>query len=259
MKEMDMTGNVALVTGGAGGIGRAACLEFARAGAQIVVVDIDGEGAERTAAEIRAQGGQAIATRADVSQTAEVQAYVKLTMDTHGRIDYFFNNAGIEGKVGPIAEYDEAVFDRVIAVNLKGPFLGLRYVLPVMIAQKKGAVVNTASVAGTLGSPNGSAYSASKHGVLGLTRSAAGEVGKQGIRVNAVCPGPIDTRMLQSLEKMNRPDDPDAFRRWNVGRNPMGRYGEAEEVARVVVFLCSDGASFVNGAAWIVDGGRAAI
>ena len=259
MKEMDMTGNVALVTGGAGGIGRAACLEFARAGAQVVVVDIDGEGAERTAAEIRADGGQAMATRADVSKTADVQAYVRLTIDTYGRIDYFFNNAGIEGKVGPVAEYDEEVWDRVIAVNLKGPFLGLRYVLPVMIAQKKGAIVNTASVAGTLGSPNGSAYSASKHGVLGLTRSAAGEVGKQGIRVNAICPGPIDTRMLQALEKMNRPDDPDAFRRWNIGRNPMARYGEAEEVARVVVFLCSDGASFVNGAAWIVDGGRAAI
>ncbi len=259
MKEMDMAGGVALVTGGAGGIGRAACLEFARAGAQVVVVDIDGEGAERTAAEIRADGGQAMATRADVSQTAEVQAYVKLAVDTYGRIDYFFNNAGIEGKVGPVAEYDEEVWDRVIAVNLKGPFLGLRYVLPVMIAQKKGAIVNTASVAGTLGSPNGSAYSASKHGVLGLTRSAAGEVGKQGIRVNAICPGPIDTRMLQALEKMNRPDDPDAFRRWNMGRNPMARYGEAEEVARVVVFLCSDGASFVNGAAWIVDGGRAAI
>ena len=259
MKEMDMTGNVALVTDGAGGIGRAACFEFARAGAQVVVVDIDGEGAERTAAEIRADGGQAMATRADVSKTADVQAYVRLTMDTYGRIDYFFNNAGIEGKVGPVAEYDEEVWDRVIAVNLKGPFLGLRYVLPVMIAQKKGAIVNTASVAGTLGSPNGSAYSASKHGVLGLTRSAAGEVGKQGIRVNAICPGPIDTRMLRSLEKMNNPEDPGAIRRWNIGRNPMARYGEAEEFARVVVFLCSDGASFVNGAAWIVDGGRAAI
>ncbi len=134
MKEMDMSGGVALVTGGAGGIGRAACLEFARAGAKVVVVDIDAEGAERTAAEIHALGGQALATRADVSQTAEVQAYVKLTVDTFGRIDYFFNNAGIEGKVGPVAEYDEEVWDRVIAVNLKGPFLGLRYVLPVMIA-----------------------------------------------------------------------------------------------------------------------------
>ena len=259
MKEMDMQGKTALVTGGAGGIGRAACLEFARAGANVAVVDIDASAAEQTAADVRALGVQVLAMAADVSQSAQVQAYVKQTMDAYGRIDYFFNNAGIEGRVAPVAEYDEDVWDRVIAVNLKGMFLGLRHVLPVMIAQGKGAVVNTASVAGTLGSPRGAAYSTSKFGVIGLTKSAAGEVGVQGIRVNAICPGPINTRMIHSLEEMNNPADPAAVARFNVGRNPMRRYGEPEEVARIVVFLCSDAADYVNGAAWIIDGGRSAI
>lgn len=259
MKAMDMQDKVALITGGGSGIGRATCLEFARAGASVVVVDIDTEAAAKTAAEVRALGATALSVSADVSQSAQVQAYVKQTMDAFGRIDYFFNNAGIEGRVAPVAEYDEEVWDRVIAVNLKGMFLGLRHVLPVMIAQQKGAIVNTASVAGTVGAPNSSAYSASKHGVIGLTRSAAGEVGKQGIRVNAICPGPINTRMIHSLAEMANPSDPDAVAKFNVGRNPMRRYGEPEEVARIVVFLCSDASDYVNGAAWIIDGGRSAI
>jgi len=259
MKEMDMKNKVALVTGGGSGIGRAACLEFARAGASVVVVDINIEAAEKTANEIRALGGPALSAQADVSQSAQVQAYVQQTLDQFGRIDYFFNNAGIEGRVRPIAESDEADWDRVIGVNLKGTFLGLRYVLPVMIAQKKGAIVNTSSVAGTVGGPLLAAYSASKHGILGLTRSAAGEVGKQGVRVNAICPGPIDTRMIRSIAEMINPEDPVSVAKFNVGRNPMGRYGDPEEVARVVVFLCSDAATYVNGASWLIDGGRAAI
>ena len=259
MNQMEMHGRVALVTGGGSGIGRAACFEFARAGASVVVVDVDAPAAEQTAAEVRTLGAQAFAAEADVSQSAQVQAYVRQVLDKFGRIDCFFNNAGIEGRTAPVAEYDEAVWDRVIGVNLKGMFLGLRHVLPVMIAQKKGAIVNTASVAGTVGSPNGAAYSASKHGVIGLTRSAAGEVGKLGVRVNAICPGPINTRMIHALEAMANPADPGAVARFNVGRNPMGRYGEPAEVARVVVFLCSDASDYVNGAAWIIDGGRAAI
>ena len=259
MKEMDLPDRVALVTGGGSGIGRAACLEFARAGARVVAVDIDGESAEKTAAEIRAMGGQALAARADVSQSAQVQAYVQQTLDQFGRIDCFFNNAGTEGRLAPLAEFDEAVWDRVIGVNLKGVFLGMRYVLPVMIAQKKGAIVNTSSVAGTVGAPTMAAYSASKHGILGLTRTAAGEVGKQGVRVNAICPGPINTRMLRSLAEMINPGDPDSVAKFNVGRNPMGRYGAPEEVARIVVFLCSDASDYVNGVAWLIDGGRTAI
>jgi NAD(P)-dependent dehydrogenase (short-subunit alcohol dehydrogenase family) len=180
MKETDMTGRVVLVTGGGGSIGRAACLEFARAGAGVAVVDVDLAAGEQTAAVVRTMGVRALAVQADVSQSAQVQAYVRQTMSVFGRIDAFFNNAGTEGRIAPIAEYDEAVWDHVMGVNLKGAFLGLRYVLPVMIAQGKGAVVNMASVAGTVGAPGMAAYSASKHGIIGLTRTAAGEVGRQG-------------------------------------------------------------------------------
>lgn len=250
---------IALITGGGSGIGQAACLEFARAGARVVVVDIDAASGEKTAAAVRELGGEARFIRADVSQSREVQNYVDQTLSAYGRIDAFFNNAGIEGVVSPLAEYDEDNWDRVIGINLKGTFLGLRYVLPVMIAQKKGVVVNTASVAGTVGAPNMAAYSASKHAIIGLTRTAAGEVGKQGVRVNAVCPGPIHTRMMHSLEQMINPAEPSAVARANVARNPMGRYGEAHEVARIVVFLCSDDSDYVNGASWLIDGGRTAI
>jgi NAD(P)-dependent dehydrogenase (short-subunit alcohol dehydrogenase family) len=259
MKETDMTGRVVLVTGGGGSIGRAACLEFARAGAGVAVVDVDLAAGEQTAAVVRTMGVRALAVQADVSQSAQVQACVRQTMSVFGRIDAFFNNAGTEGRIAPIAEYDEAVWDHVMGVNLKGAFLGLRYVLPVMIAQGKGAVVNMASVAGTVGAPGMAAYSASKHGIIGLTRTAAGEVGRQGVRVNALCPGPIDTRMIHALAAMINPADPAAVAKSNVARNPMGRYGEAAEVARIALFLCSDAADYVNGAAWLIDGGRTAI
>jgi NAD(P)-dependent dehydrogenase (short-subunit alcohol dehydrogenase family) len=254
-----MEGKVALVTGGGNGIGRAACIEFAHAGAKVMVVDIDAAAAEQTVAAIHTMGGEAHCVQADVSQASQVQGYVEQTLRTFGRIDAFFNNAGIEGKISPLAEYAEENWDRVIGVNLKGTFLGLRYVLPVMLEQKKGSVINTASVAGTVGAPGMAAYSASKHAIIGLTRTAAGEVGRQGVRVNAVCPGPIQTRMIQSLAQMMNPDDPAAVARANMARNPSGRYGEPEEVARLVVFLASDASSYVNGVAWLIDGGRTAI
>src|SRR5262245_58062196 len=178
---MDFTGKVALITGGGNGIGRAAAAGFAKHGAKVVVVDLDGAAAEATAGIIRQGGGEALAVKADVTKSSEVKAYVKATLDKYGRIDCFFNNAGIEGKVAPIAEYDEAAFDAVLGVNVKGVFLGLRHVLPEMIRQKSGAIVNTASVAGLVGTPGMPAYVASKHAVLGLTKSAAGEVARQGI------------------------------------------------------------------------------
>jgi NAD(P)-dependent dehydrogenase (short-subunit alcohol dehydrogenase family) len=254
-----MVGKVALVTGGGSGIGQAACKAFAQAGAQVMVVDINGPAAEATAEAVRALGASAQAATADVSNSAEVQGYVAATMKAFGRIDAFFNNAGIEGQISPIAEYDEANWDRVIATNLKGTFLGLRHVLPVMIAQQSGSIVNSASVAGTVGAPGMAAYAASKHAIIGLTRTAAGEVGRQGVRVNAICPGPIQTRMMQSLAEKLNPAEPVAVVRANTARNPMGRYGEPDEVARVVVFLASDEAAYVNGAAWLIDGGRTAI
>jgi len=255
---MDFTGKVALVTGGGNGIGRAACVAFARHGAKVVAVDRDGAAAEATAGIVRQNGGEALAVTADVTKSAEVQAYVKATIDKFGRVDCFFNNAGIEGKVMPIAEYDEAVFDAVIGVNLKGVFLGLRHVLPQMIRQKSGAVVNTASVAGLVGTPGMPAYVASKHAVLGLTKTAAGEVARQGIRVNAVCPGPVDTRMIHALEEQLSPADPAAMGVRYQAAMPTGRYTTVEEIANMVLFLCSDLASNTTGGQFVVDGGRTA-
>jgi NAD(P)-dependent dehydrogenase (short-subunit alcohol dehydrogenase family) len=255
---MDFKGKVALITGAANGIGRATAIGFARNGARVVVVDRDAAGGEATAGVIRQQGGEALFVAADVTSSADVQAYVKAALDAYGSIDCFHNNAGIEGKIAPTAEYDEAMFDAVIGVNVKGVFLGLRHVLPVMIAQKRGAIVNTASVAGLMASPGMPAYVASKHAVIGLTKTAAGEVAKFGVRVNAVCPGPIDTRMIHSLEQQVNPGDPAAVGARYQSTIPLGRYGTADEVANVVQFLCSDLASNVTGAQYVVDGGRTA-
>jgi NAD(P)-dependent dehydrogenase (short-subunit alcohol dehydrogenase family) len=255
---MEFKGKVALITGAGNGIGRAAARGFAARGADVVVVDLDGAAAERTAATIQQQGGAARAVRADVTKSADVQAYVKAALDAYGKIDCFFNNAGIEGKVAPTAEYEEAVFDQVIAVNVKGVFLGLRHVLPVLLKQKRGAVVNTASVAGLVATPGMSAYVASKHAVLGLTKAAAGEVARSGVRVNAVCPGPIDTRMIHSLESQLNPGNPASVGDRYRASLPIGRYGTAEEVANVVLFLASDLAGNITGAHYVIDGGRSA-
>jgi NAD(P)-dependent dehydrogenase (short-subunit alcohol dehydrogenase family) len=253
---MDFTGKVALITGGGNGIGRAASLGFASRGAKIVVVDCDSDGGEATAGIIRQQGGEARFVAADVTKSADVRDYVKAALDAYGSIDCFFNNAGIEGKVAPTAEYDEDVFDAVIGVNVKGVFLGLRHVLPVMIAQKSGAVVNTSSVAGLVGSPGMPAYCASKHAVIGLTKVASGDVARYGVRVNAVCPGPIDTRMIHALGAQVNPSNPGLVAERYQTSIPLGRYGTADEVANVVMFLCSDLAGNVTGAQYVVDGGR---
>ena len=250
---------VAIVTGGANGIGRAACREFSAAGLSVVVVDVDANAARDSCEAVRAAGAKAIWVEADVSQSVDVQRYVAAALDAYGRIDVLFNNAGIPGAQTPLVDYPQDVFERVLQVNLVGTFLGMKQVLPTMIAQGHGAIVNMASVAGTVGAPTMAAYSASKHAVIGLTRTVAGEVGRQGIRVNAVCPGPINTALIDTLHAGINPQDPAAVKAFNVGRNPMGRYGEAQEVARLVVFLASDAASYVNGAAWLIDGGRTAV
>ena len=252
---MDFSGKVAVVTGGGNGIGRATALGFARLGAKVLVVDRDGDAA---AAVARGIGASAIAFAADVTSSAEVQAYVKAALDAFGAIDCFHNNAGIEGTVAPTHEYDEAMFDAVMSVNVKGVFLGLRHVIPVMLKQQHGAIVNTASVAGLVASPGMSAYVASKHAVIGLTKTAAGEVARSGVRVNAVCPGPIDTRMIHSLENMLNPTDPSSIGDRYQANIPIGRYGTAEEVANLVMFLCSDLAGNITGAQYVVDGGRTA-
>ena len=254
----DFHGKVALITGGGNGIGRAVALGFSTRGAKVVVVDRDQAAGEATAGILRQQGGEAHFVPADVTQSADVQNYVKIALDKYGAIDCFHNNAGIEGNVALTHEYDEDMFDRVMAVNVKGVFLGLRHILPVMIKQGRGAIVNTASVAGLVASPGMSAYVASKHAVIGLTKTAAGEVGRAGIRVNAVCPGPIDTRMIHSLESMLNPTDPASVGNRYQSNIPIGRYGTPEEVANLVVFLCSDLAGNITGGHYVVDGGRTA-
>lgn len=256
---MDFKGKVALITGAANGIGRATALAFSTHNARVVVVDRDAAGAERTAGTIKQQGGEAIAVTADVTRSADVQAYVKVALDKYGSIDCFFNNAGIEGSIAPTAEYDEAMFDQIISVNVKGVFLGLRHVLPVMIAQKSGAIVNTASVAGLVASPNMPAYVASKHAVVGLTKASAGENGRFGIRINAVCPGPVDTRMIHSVEAQINPADPESVGKKYSAAIPIGRYATPEEIANTVLFLSSDYASSITGAQYVVDGGRTAV
>ena len=255
---MDFTGKVALITGGGNGIGRATALGFADRGAAVVVVDLDSDAAAETVRLITEDNKTAFDVCADVTRTSDVQAYVEAAIQKYGRIDCFFNNAGIEGRVAPTAEYDEDVFDKVIAVNIKGVFLGLRHVLPVMLEQGAGTVVNMASIAGLVGSPGMPAYVASKHAVIGLTKVAAGEVSSEGVRVNAVCPGPIDTRMIHELAAQVNADDPSAVRTSYESSIPLGRFGKATEVANVVLFLCSDLSSNVTGAQYVVDGGRVA-
>src|SRR5690349_11928885 len=256
---MEFDGRVALITGAGNGIGRAAALAFAKNGAKIVAVDRDAAAGEGTAGVIRQQGGDARFVAADVTRSADVAAYVKAALDAYGAIDCFFNNAGIEGKWAHTADYDEAVFDQVISVNVKGVFLGLRHVLPVMLQQKEGAIVNTASVAGLVATPGMPAYVASKHAVIGLTKTAAGEVARHGVRVNAVCPGPVDTRMIHSLEQQLNPADPASVSRRYQSAIPMGRYVNPEEIASTVLFLCSDLASAITGAQYVIDGGRTAV
>jgi len=256
---MNFQNKVALITGGANGIGLAAAERFAEQGAKIVLVDRDAAAGAAAAEAIRGRGADARFVVADVTRSADVQAYVQATLDAFGRIDCFFNNAGIEGAIVPTAEYDEAVFDAVIAVNLKGAFLGLRHVLPVMLRQKSGAVVNTASTAGVVGTPRMPAYTASKHAIIGLTRTAAAEVGPYGIRVNAVCPGATDTRMIHSIESQIDAVDPERVGRAYRSAIPIGRYVTPREIAEIVLFLCSDLAAAVTGAHYMADGGRTSV
>jgi NAD(P)-dependent dehydrogenase (short-subunit alcohol dehydrogenase family) len=179
-------------------------------------------------------------------------------LEAFGRIDAFFNNAGIEGWVGPMVDYPEDQFDRVLAVNVKGVWLGMKEVAPVMRGSGGGAIVNTSSVAGLGATPSISAYGASKHAVIGLTKSAAIEFAPDNIRVNAVCPSPVETRMMRSLERGINPDDPESIHRAAAANIPLGRYGEPEEIAAAVAFLCSDDARFITGAILPVDGGSRA-
>ncbi|WP_068827756.1 SDR family oxidoreductase [Pseudomonas sp. BMS12] len=252
--SMSFSGKVALVTGGAAGIGRATAQAFAAEGLQVVVSDVDVAGGEGTAQLIREAGGEATFVRCDVTRDAEVQALMAQVVATYGRLDYAFNNAGIEIEKGKLAEGSEAEFDAIMGVNVKGVWLCMKYQLPLMLAQGGGAIVNTASIAGLGAAPKMSIYAASKHAVIGLTKSAAVEYGKKKIRVNAVCPAVIDTDMFRRAYEA----DPKKAE-FVAGMHPVGRIGKVEEIAAAVLYLCSDAAGFTTGHALAVDGGATAI
>jgi len=247
-----LDGKSALITGGGGGIGRATALAFAREGARVAVADAAEAAAQETVALINRAGGQAMTLSGDVTDAHVVEESVKSVVAAYGRLDCAFNNAGIAGfQVGAsgmkTADWSEAAFDRMIGVNLKGVWLCMKYELPQMVAQGGGSIVNTASIAGLIGLPTSSGYVAAKHGVVGLTKTAALEYAGDNIRVNAVCPGYIETKMTE-----------DTMRRRGAQLMefvPFHRMGKPEEIAEMVVWLCSERASFVSGAAYNVDGG----
>ena len=246
----ELEGKIALVTGAGSGIGRESALAFAASRAQVMVSDVVVESGEETVARIKAAGGEATFMRADVSQRADVEALIRQTVETYGRLDCAHNNAGIEGDLAPTADCTEANWDRTIAINLKGVWLCMKYEIPQMLEQGGGVIVNTSSVAGLVGFLNLPAYTATKHGVAGLTRTAALEYAQQGIRVNAVCPGVIHTPMVDRIVG----GDAEVEAQFTA-LEPVGRMGSPAEVAQAVVWLCSDAASFVTGVTMPVDGG----
>lgn len=249
-----LSGQVALVTGAGNGIGRATAQAFAQQGVKVVVSDVDAKGGEATVELIRAAGGEATFIRCDVTRDAEVKALVAGTVAAYGRLDYAFNNAGIEIEKGKLADGEESEFDAIMGVNVKGVWLCMKHQIPVMLEQGGGAIVNTASVAGLGAAPKMSIYAASKHAVIGLTKSAAIEYAKKKIRVNAVCPAVIDTDMFRRAYEA----DPKKAE-FAAAMHPVGRVGRVEEIASAVLYLCSDHAGFTTGVALPVDGGATAI
>jgi len=250
-----LDGKTIIVTGAAGAIGFATAVVLAREGAKLLLVDINGDALAGRERALRDGGAEVASHRADVSQSADVKAYVDAAKTRYGRIDGLFSNAGIEGHIANTWEYDEEEFDRVTRVNTNGVFLGMRHVIPVMLAQGSGAIVNTASIGSERGLAGACTYNASKHAVVGLTRTAAAEAGPHGIRINCVMPGVIDTPLLESvLGPLFGGDVP--LGKKTLGKiAPLERIGQPSEIGEVVAFLLSDAASFVTGAAWSIDGG----
>ena len=249
---MRLTDKVALITGAGSGIGRASALKFAREGAKVVVVDIQKAGADETVSSIHADGGSAISVQADVADSLAVRRMVSTTVDSYGRLDILFNNAGMNIR-GTILDVDEEDFDRLFAVNVKGVFLGCKEAIPVMKSQGGGVILNTASQMGVVGREASVVYPATKGAVIQLTRCLALDHGADGIRVNSLCPGPIETPLSRSSREAS--GDPEAALMASIKGTALGRIGTPQEMADVAAFLCSDEASYITGAAILADGG----
>lgn len=254
--DQRLKGKVAIITGAAAGIGKATAELFVKHGAQVMLVDINADELQQTASAFNQSDVKWIA--ADVADEAAVKDYVAQTVAHFGRVDVFFNNAGIEGKMGPISEQSLENFDRVMAVNVRGAFLGLKYVLQEMQKQGSGSVINMSSVAGLDGTATAAPYVTSKHAVTGLSKCAALEVAAQNIRVNSVHPSPINTRMMRSIEELFSPGHAEEAKKKLERGVPMQRYGESAKVANLVLFLASDESSFITGSQYRVDGGMGA-
>jgi NAD(P)-dependent dehydrogenase (short-subunit alcohol dehydrogenase family) len=245
---------VAFVTGAASGIGRESALALAREGAIVVAADVDADGLDQTVQRVREAGGRAEGTELDVTDADSVRHVIEAVVDEHGTLDVAHNNAGVEGPLAKLPDVSEEAFDRVLGVDLKGVFLGLKHQIPAMVDTGGGAIVNTASVAGLVANRGASAYSAAKHGVVGLTKTAAAEFAREDVRVNAVCPGWTDTSMLERVDDRN-----ERVKENYRAQVPQGRLGEPQEVAQLVAFLASNDAAYVNGAAVPIDGGWTAV
>jgi len=253
----DLAGKVALITGAGGGLGAAAAKAFLLQGCKVAMVDVVADALAKAAADLNAPEGTLITCVADISKEEDVKGYVDATLAAFGTIDVFFNNAGIEGRVAPIVDQDMADVDRVFAINIRGTYMGLKYVLPIMYAKGSGSVINTSSIGGLTAGPAGGVtpYVTSKFAITGLTRLVASEAAAYGVRVNSVHPSPVNTAMMRRLEEGFAPGHGDEAKRGIAAGIPLGRYAESEDIANAVLFLASNASSFVTGDQLRVDGG----